>query len=363
MPNCHFCKEPAGFFHFSHEKCKETHTDGLKHIRAIARSAIMGEDNLDHIENEFSRIAAGSFVSDEELRSYLQDIRGGEIEELESNGDFSEEKHRLLTLFSKKFFLLMDIQSYKDYSKKCIEKLAKDAAENGGDIESIREKIFRILDDVPVSKGEIEASLQEIWEKKVSSIIPDGIVTEEQANYLSNYLDTFGLQKESPAYRLLVMSCVLRDLTSGILPTQYGVDDHTKLQVNLSKNESIVWGFQNVPLYEEKTLRRYEGGSVGVSVRVAKGVYVHSSGFRGHPVDHETTVRIDTGYMAFTNKNIHFVGEHKAVKIPYSHVAGYAYYSNGIKVMKNGVSAKPFLFITGYGWFVSNLVQNIKNIE
>ena len=69
---------------------------------------------------------------------------------------------------------------------------------------------------------------------------------------------------------------------NGTVPTRCQVQNSNLL---LQKNESFIWVFQPVTFYEVKTRREYKGAIGGQSMRVAKGVYFRTSGFRGHPVD------------------------------------------------------------------------------
>jgi hypothetical protein len=46
------------------------------------------------------------------------------------------------------------------------------------------------------------------------------------------------------------------------------------------KDEKLIWVFQNVEFYEEHTRTEYQGGSIGGSVRIARGFYLRTSAFR-----------------------------------------------------------------------------------
>ncbi len=53
------------------------------------------------------------------------------------------------------------------------------------------------------------------------------------------------------------------------------------LPFNLQKTEKLVWVFQDVDYYEEKTRTQYDGGSQGVGIRIAKSMYYKVGAFRG----------------------------------------------------------------------------------
>lgn len=114
----------------------------------------------------------------------------------------------------------------------------------------------------------------------------------EHAFLSQNELDRRG------AFTEMVKAAVLRDVLSGTVPERFSVAG--SLQVNLLKNESIVWAFRNCKYLEDRTRRRYVRGSTGASIRVMKGVYLRASSFRGHPVDYAERVHVDTGWVVIT---------------------------------------------------------------
>jgi hypothetical protein len=98
-------------------------------------------------------------------------------------------------------------------------------------------------------------------------------------------------------------------------------------------------------------------------MRVAKGLYFHSSGFQGESI--ETTERryIDSGWFIVTSKNVYFAGSGKAFRIPYPKIVSFQAYSNGVGLIRDAASAKPQTFVTGDGWFTYNLVTNLAKIS
>ena len=93
-----------------------------------------------------------------------------------------------------------------------------------------------------------------------------------------------------------------------------------------------------------------------------KGVYYHASGFKGHAIDRTERVHVDTGLVAVTTKQIYFSGSRKAFRIPYAKIVSFELFTNGLVIMKDGVSAKPQIFVTHDGWFTYNLVMNLARL-
>lgn len=129
------------------------------------------------------------------------------------------------------------------------------------------------------------------------------------------------------------------------------------------KSDSVVWLFQNVTYYEDKNKVSYVGGSTGGSVRVAKGVYLRHSAFKGHRV--ETTERelVDEGLLVLTNKHIYFGGPRKSFKIPYKKIVSFTPFESGFGVVRDAQTAKPQIFFDGDGWFSYNLVTNLAQMD
>jgi hypothetical protein len=83
----------------------------------------------------------------------------------------------------------------------------------------------------------------------------------------------------------------------------------------LQKDEIAHWS-EPASIYEERVMqRRYEGGSQGVSVRVAKRVTVRVGGHRGHIVTDKAVVPVSSGALIITNKRIIFLGDTKSFTI------------------------------------------------
>ena len=77
------------------------------------------------------------------------------------------------------------------------------------------------------------------------------------------------------------------------------------------KSEALIWVFNDVGYVEQVTRREFRGGSMGMSFRVAKGVYVRPSQFRGRSVDSKSMERTDSGILGITTKHIYFAGSEK----------------------------------------------------
>lgn len=166
-------------------------------------------------------------------------------------------------------------------------------------------------------------------------------------------------------YTKLVQGAVLRDLTEGIIPNRIGNKKEIKdiLPFNFNKKEELIWYFEDVDYLETKLKTKYEGKSLGVSIRVAKGIYLKTSSFKGNPVSYQETNYIDKGTLAITNQHIYFESNNKTFKIKFDKIISFKPYSDGVEIKKDGITSKPQTFVTKDGWFIYNLLVNVANLE
>jgi hypothetical protein len=100
-----------------------------------------------------------------------------------------------------------------------------------------------------------------------------------------------------------------------------------------------------------------------VSVRLAKGVYYRIGAFKGYPVERTEQVRQGVGPLAVTNKHLYFTGGPKSFRIRHDKIVALEPYLDGVVVTKDGVRAKPQVFLNGDGWFLANLLSGVSQIE
>ena len=202
------------------------------------------------------------------------------------------------------------------------------------------------------------------WENAVEKAFEDGVLSVEEEQWLSDFADFFKLSQENlntnGSYTKLVQGSILREIVNGDIPKKINIEGN--LPFNFQKDEKIVWVFQNVEYFEQKTRKQFVGGYSGISLRVAKGIYYRTGGFKGHPVQTVETVKKDTGLLCVTDKHLYFGGSNKNFRIKYDKIVSFTPYSNGIGIQRDAATAIPQSFVTGEGWFTSNLIANIAKI-
>ena len=234
----------------------------------------------------------------------------------------------------------------------------------GSDLKNLEVSIEKVVASSHIDELTMKTSVISGWENAVDAAFDDGVLSAEEETALSELQQHFSLTRQEldrkGALAKIAKGAVLRDILNGTVPERIQVDGH--LPFNLQKKETLVWVFQNVDYYEEKTRTHYVGGSRGVGVRIAKGLYYRTGAFKGERIQTSETIHADTGLLGVTNKHIYFVGPSKKFRIAYNKIVSFEPFSDGIGVQRDAQTAKPQSFSTGDGWFTYNLITNLAQM-
>lgn len=238
------------------------------------------------------------------------------------------------------------------------------AIKGSGGFDGLEQTIANIEQSSHVPLAERKALLIKGWEVAVEQFLEDGVLDASEEKHLAEFKERFALSQSeldrNGALTKTAKAGVLRDVLNGKIPQRASVDGN--LHINLQKGEQVVWAFPESKYLEDKTRRQFVGGSHGVSVRIMKGVYYRIGAFKGHAVEQTERLHIDTGWVVITSKNIYFAGPRKSVRLPYAKIVSFEPFSDGIGIMRDAVTAKPQIFVTGDGWFTYNLVTNLSQM-
>jgi len=256
-------------------------------------------------------------------------------------------------------------KKYEEGHKEMLDKMQLYFTKPGSiSIKDLEKELLEISHTHLHDDNQFRNTLIEGFEKCVDRAFDDGVLTEDEENILNEIANHFSFTQEdlnkNNAITRVAQGGVLRDILNGEIPNRFHVDGHVPF--NLQKSENLVWVFQDVAYYEQKTRREFVGGHHGFSMKVAKGLYYRAGAFRGKPVETKETVYIDSGFLGITTKHIYFTGPEKSFRIKYDKIVSFTPYSDGIGIQKDGVRAKPQTFIIGDGWFVYNLLTNISKL-
>jgi len=257
-----------------------------------------------------------------------------------------------------------ECKQHHELGKSEIVSLVSKVGSEGGDLKRLESTIEQVASSSHIDASTMNSLVIAGWEKAVDVAFDDGVLTEEEESALSELRQYFSLSQQeldrNGALTKTVKGAVLKDILDGKLPERMHFDGN--LPFNLQKTEKVVWVFQNVDYYEEKTRTRYVGGSQGVSIRIAKGLYYRTGAFKGERVQTSETIHADTGLLGITNKHIYFAGPTKRFRINYNKIVTFEPFSDGIGVQRDAQTAKPQLFSTGDGWFTYNLITNLAQM-
>ena len=152
------------------------------------------------------------------------------------------------------------------------------------------------------------------FDEAIDGYLNDGIVDSAEEKTVARFIQYSGLSQSflnaNKSLEKVLQSKVLRDILSGNIPTPQ-ITIAGDFPFLLNKSEHLVWLFRNITLYQQKIQREYVGRSRGVSVRVMKGVYYRTGGFKGHPVGNNRYAKIGSGSVCLTDKHIYFASPEK----------------------------------------------------
>ena len=235
---------------------------------------------------------------------------------------------------------------------------------SGKDLQFLSNKIETVSHSSFIKGEERNTLLALGFEKAVEKFLEDGVLSPEEEDYASEFIGHFSLSQEdlsiNDSFNRVVKGSILREVMNGNIP-EGKVQIDGALTFNLQKSEIIVWLFNDVDFFEQTTRTEFRGGSQGVSIKVAKGVYYRTGAFRGHPVKTEEMVYKGSGPMLITNKHIYFGGP-KAFRTRFDKIVSFNPYEDGIGIQKDGVTAKPQVFKNLDGWFCYNLLSNLSQM-
>lgn len=106
----------------------------------------------------------------------------------------------------------------------------------------------------------------------------------------------------------------------------------TVQNVILQKKEVAHWVEPGSILEERVVSRRYEGGSQGVSIRIARGLTYRVGAHRGHIVTDTAVMPVSTGELIVTNRRIIFRGDAKSFNLRLDKLLEVNFYSDGVRL-------------------------------
>lgn len=189
---------------------------------------------------------------------------------------------------------------------------------------------------------------------------PEELLILDQS--IESYLDALALPSKAiyslPQYEDFLKLLVFRYMKMGRLPSRMD-SKRGSGALNLQRNEEVLWSFPNVEYSEERIEREYHSGHRGQSVRIAKGLTLHSGSSRGKVISKTVKKPLATGTVVVTTKSFYFQSATKAIRIPHEKVISYAPQGDSLVVNKDGTSPKPIYFRGLDSYFLRHLIQHV----
>jgi hypothetical protein len=262
---------------------------------------------------------------------------------------------------------------FKSYHKECLDKhqngrneiisVTEKAIMETSDFVGLNSAVSNIGKDCHIYGNDIISLMVNGFDKSVERVLEDGILTIEEEDKISKFNKHFDFSYEdmnkNGYYDKFTKSALLRVILNGQIP-------ESKIKVNgtlpfvLEKGEIIIWIYTNTQLLEQRTKTHYQGGSQGISVKIAKGLYYRTSAFKGFPIKTTEMQHIANGITCITEKNVYFASTIKNFKIPYKKLLTIDPYEDGIGLQKDGSTAKPIILKGIDGWFTYNVISNLS---
>lgn len=389
MPACSVCGEDVGFRETlkalgpKHLACKAAEQAEERRIAEIRASALRvlkpaARGNMDLPQAD--EVLEALEMAPERARSAQAEAWRDVLRESLSDNLLSEEEEAALRRFQEHYGLAQtDLEhrnSWRNFEQAIATREQREA-------ERIRREAEGIIVDAAhgnISLPEMDQELEQLgfdqsaarrfspvaWGRAVDEALEDGLLSQDEEASLGRFMQHFDLSQSqldgNGRYTKLVQAGVLRDVMDGHLPDR--MDFGGRLPFNLMKSEDMIWIFHDAKYYKTKTEREFRGSSLGVSVRVASGVYLRPSQFRGRSHSREVTIHADTGMLGVTTKHLYFHGERERFRVRHDKIVSFEPFTDGLGIMRDNLRAKPETFGVGDddGWFIYNLVTNIDNL-
>ena len=208
--------------------------------------------------------------------------------------------------------------------------------------------------------------IQKSFDIAISQALKDNLLTYEEEQRIDRFIEYFKLTQDDlnvhGGYEKFIKSRVIRTLTEGVIPENTISISYGQLPFVFAKNEKLIWLFQNVKIYEDHFERSYTGGSRGVSVRVAKGLYLRAGSFKGKPIVTKSLKNFGSGIFAITNKYIYFNSGEKNFKIPFNKILSINPFEDGLGLHREGNRDKKIVLQNFDGIYAYNLIINLSQI-
>lgn len=362
---CKYCGKPASLFASYHKDCQLKHEASIKEVEENLTNFLKQENcNYSTFLIDTQKTRADGFISEEKIDCVVSNAITALL--TQNFRPWQNIVGFIKSLPSQFGDTIINSPTYASFFQNLLEgcfPAIKTPSDYNDNIPIITQKQREIIDnakqtDSSTLRKVLNKSLLSYVEQAINNALYDGLIEDDEESYIQQLIEELGLDKtpllyNSQCYQRLIKALVLQDIMDDKPLTRISFID---VPILLGKTESLVWVFKDTEGYVEKTKRTYVGKSQGVSIRICKGVYYRTGASKGYPVDEQYQSSLGIGNLYVTTKNIIFVGD-KTIKIPINKIVSYTEYSDGIELIKDGTTTKPYTFINCDAWFIINAIQ------
>lgn len=360
MGTCKYCGKEAGWFSRAHKECEEKHDQGLNDFRAVVSGYFTLRTTAIQVQQARQRLKGDAYLSDEdvckiaeaEIRAYTASI----------HRPFSPTSMRLmdefLSVIGVSYGQVNQFGAVDEFTKKLMRGFMVEYFTGGLTLPVAHQRCEKVLRKFPMAQEGIEDAYLYVLNKAATNFMHDDSISDadqqkidDYVSYLQLPINNLPVKYQNSEINRLGQISILKKLQNGVVP-QCGLS----APIILGKGESVLWTYNGVTMYQEKTVKEYAGRRSGWSFRVMKGVTYHMGGSKIRPVEHSYMDNKGTGTLYVTNKNLIFQCSTSAQKVPYAKMIGVTPYSDGIEVHRDGANVKRLTFQGFDSWFLMNVI-------
>lgn len=367
MGTCKYCGQKAGWFSSVHEECEAKHENALKEFGKITKAYFLRQCSVSDVMSSRSICTRDGFLSeddicklsDPEIRSYTQSV----------HRPFSPQSLQLVVEYLGAVNVSYDkihaTGAVTEFVQKLLRGFMADYFTDALTLQVAHQRCKKVLDKLPLTAAEVQDAYLYVLNKAAVNFMKDGSLSDAEQRKIDDYITFLQLpisnlpaKYQSGEISKLGQMSILKNLQSGNVPSC-----SIPCPIILGRGEVLLWSYNDVVMYQEKTERQYRGRRSGWSFRVMKGVTYHTGGTNLKPIENTYMENKGMGTLFITNKHIIFQGTTAAVKVPYTKLIGVTPYTDGIEVHRDGANMKR-LAIQGFDpWFVMNVISSVANMK
>ena len=353
MGQCKYCGEDAGFFSHVHKECEEKHNQGLKALEDGIRRYLKDAVKVNELRQLIAKVRQDSFVEDADIAVSSAKC----IDEYTESCRWPFHSHQLdlvrdyLQVVGIPYQSINVNSSLDKLCQKMVRGFLAEYFTGQKPLQRVLQICRQITSVLPLSSKMMQETYNYMLNQAVDNYMKDGLLSDDEQQRIDEYVRALGLT--APA--TIQQTKMLKQLQQGITP-----QTNFHAPILLGKDETVLWCYDGVTMWQEKVKREMVGSHSGFSFRVMKGVTYRTGGFKGHPVESSYMDNAGTGSLYITNKHIIFHSSLRSTKIPYKKIIGLNPYQDGMGVQQDGANAKRLVFQGFDCSFVLNIMSFIS---